>query len=338
MWLTFTKLCKISVTLLKEDSLPLLRHIASTNTFLLNHLCRGGSASTTGTLVPDVGGKTQLRNKLRGKWHVVTLQKASDYVDHDVLQERFHVIHYAGCAILFNKDTFYPDINVKSIYLHHTRRGLPGQVVEGEQGWVLQGVLSRASFRRAAVSGPKFFTVLSLHINYIYAKKKGIAKKLILTLRAIMISQEVDLVAGDFNGTAWRCRSRDNLSTKDEAISDCALSSPPGPTPLWGPGSISNNWADVCGFFKPPGSQRFWRTNKHGAFSIPRKALGLRPNDQSCHHETWLHLDFVDWSNKWSNQAYYNGNTGLKERPADSSYRTQKRHISEVVSDHSLSS
>ena len=33
-----------------------------------------------------------------------------------------------------------------------------------------------------------------------------------------MISQEVDLVAGDFNGTAWRCRSRDNLSTIDEAL------------------------------------------------------------------------------------------------------------------------
>ena len=51
---------------------------------------------------------------------------------------------------------------------------------------------------------------------------------------------------------------------------------------------------DVCGFLKPPVSQRFWRVNKHGAFSIPRKHLGLRPSDQSCHHETWLHLDFVD--------------------------------------------
>ena len=186
------------------------------------------------------------------KWHVVTLQEASDYVEHDILQERFHVTHFAGCATLFNKDTFYPDISVKSIYLHDTRRGLPDQIIEGEQGWVLQGVLSRASFRRAAVSGQKFFTVLSLLIGNIYAKKKGIAKKLILTLRAIMISQEVDLVAGDFNGTAWRCRSRDNLSTIDEAFSDCALPTPPGPTPLWGPGSIPNNWADVCGFLNHP--------------------------------------------------------------------------------------
>ena len=95
------------------------------------------------------------------KWHIVTLQEASDYVDHDILQERFHVTHYAGCAILFNKDTFYPDISVKSIYLHDTRRGLQDQIIEGGQGWILQGVLSRASFRRAAVSGQKFFTVLS---------------------------------------------------------------------------------------------------------------------------------------------------------------------------------
>ena len=103
-------------------------------------------------------------------------------------------------------------------------------------------VLSRASFRQSPVSGQKLFTVLSLHISNIYAKNKGIAKKLILTIRAIMISQQVDLVADDFNGTAWRCRSRDNLSTTDEALTDCALPTPPGPTDLWGPGSIPDNW------------------------------------------------------------------------------------------------
>ena len=61
-----------------------------------------------------------------------------------------------------------------------------------------------------------------------------------------------------------------------------------GSTPLWGPGSIPDNWTDVCDFLKHPGSQLFWKVNKHGAFSIPRQALGLRANDQSCHHETWL--------------------------------------------------
>ena len=154
----------------------------------------------------------------------------------------------------------------------------------------------------------KVFTVLSLHISNIYAKKKGTAKKIIQTIRALMISQNIDLVAGDFNGTSWRCRSRDNISTHDEIFSDCALLTPPSPTPLWGPGSIPNNWADVCGFLKPPGSQRFWKVNKQGAFSVPRKVLGLRPNDQSCHHETWLHLQFVEWSNEWNHRTFASRN------------------------------
>ena len=37
-------------------------------------------------------------------------------------------------------------------------------------------------------------------------RNKGIAKKIIQTIRAMM-SQDIDLVAGDFNGTAWGCRS-----------------------------------------------------------------------------------------------------------------------------------
>ena len=101
-----------------------------------------------------------------------------------------------------------------------------------------------------------------------------------------MISQQVDLLAGDFNGTAWRCRSRGNLSTVDDAFLDSALPIPPGPTLLWGLGSIPNLWADVCGFLEPPDSDGFWKVRKHGAFSFPRETLGLRLTDLSCHHET----------------------------------------------------
>ena len=180
--------------------------------------------------------------------------------------------------------------------------------------------------------------MLSLHISHIYAKKRGIAKKLILTIRAIMIGQQVDVVAGDFNGTAWRCSNRDNISTIDEAFADCASAMPPGPTPLWGPGSIPNNWADVCGFLEPPGSDRYWKVRMHGAFSIPRKALGLRPNDESCHHETWLHLDFVDWRNTQSQHDEHDRRIFRRERPAACSYGHQKRRKIEVMSDHSLSS
>ena len=127
-------------------------------------------------------------------------------------------------------------------------------------------------------------------------------------------------------------------STIDEAFTDCALPTPPGRTPLWGPGSIPDMWADVCGFLKPPGSDRYWKVRTHGAFSIPRTALGLRPTDQSCHHETWLHLDFVDWRNTWEPQGEHSRHISLKERPASFHHGQQIRRMSEVTSDHSLSS
>ena len=66
---------------------------------------------------PRRGKEDAFEKQIAGKWHILTLQEASDYVDHDIPRERFHVTHFAGCAILFNKDTFYPDTSVKSIYL-----------------------------------------------------------------------------------------------------------------------------------------------------------------------------------------------------------------------------
>ena len=52
-------------------------------------------------------GKEDAFEKIAGRWHVITLQEATEYTDHDILTDRFHVTHYAVCAILFNKDTFY---------------------------------------------------------------------------------------------------------------------------------------------------------------------------------------------------------------------------------------
>ena len=79
---------------------------------------------------PRRGKENAFDRQIAGRWHVITLQEASEYVDHDILTGRFHVTHYAGCAILFYKDTFHTNIDVKSIHLHDTRRDLPDQVME----------------------------------------------------------------------------------------------------------------------------------------------------------------------------------------------------------------
>ena len=154
--------------------------------------------------------------------------------------------HYGGCALLYSKDTFYPNIDVKSIYFHDTRRDLPDQVTEEDQGWFVQVVLSRASCRRPPVGCQHTFTVMSLHHEAISTPKRTeYCENVHPQFRAITVGQQIDLVAGDFHGTAWRRSNRDNISTVDEAFADCASPSPPGPTPLWRPGSIPNNWADV---------------------------------------------------------------------------------------------
>ena len=70
-----------------------------------------------------------------------------------------------------------PNVDVKSIYLHDTRRELPDQVMEEEQGWVMQGVLARVSFRRPPLSGQKTFTVLFLHISKYPLQENGVLRK-----------------------------------------------------------------------------------------------------------------------------------------------------------------
>ena len=81
-----------------------------------------------------------------------------------------------------------------------------------------------------------FFSMLSLHINNQFAKKRGIGKKSLLTIRAVMLQELVDLVAGEFNGAAWRRQcggDRKLTSIIEEAFADTNLPVPPGPPPLW---------------------------------------------------------------------------------------------------------
>ena len=54
-----------------------------------------------------------------------------------------------------------------------------------------------------------------------FAKKRGIGEKLLRTIRAVILEEHEDLVAGDFNGAAWnRQRSTGRLSIIEEAFAD----------------------------------------------------------------------------------------------------------------------
>ena len=165
-----------------------------------------------------------------------------------------HTVPIMLVVVLFNKDNFHSDITVESIYFHDNRNGQHQAVREGQSqsGWVLQAVISRASFCRIPRNGKPFFTMMSLYINITCAKNRGIAKNLLLAVRIFLRQQQVDSVAGDFNGAAWRRQSGSDprhISIIDETFVNTNLLVPPDPKPLWRPGGVSGEWSDVCGFF-----------------------------------------------------------------------------------------
>ena len=50
-----------------------------------------------------------------------------------------------------------------------------------------------------------------------------------LDVSHIMIGQQTDVVAGDINGTAWRCSTRDTISTLDESFCRLCVANAAGP-------------------------------------------------------------------------------------------------------------
>ena len=47
---------------------------------------------------PRRGKEDAFEKQIAGKWHLITLQKASDYVEHEILHERLHVTHFCGLS------------------------------------------------------------------------------------------------------------------------------------------------------------------------------------------------------------------------------------------------
>ena len=74
------------------------------------------------------------------------------------------------------------------------------------------------------------------------------------------------MVAGDFNGAAWRKKNGDDQQ-RDSTIESSNIDGERG----------------------------------HGAFEINRDVLGIRLTDQSCHHEAWIHLSHA---NAWLLDRY----------------------------------
>ena len=71
---------------------------------------------------PRRGTPGAFERHIARKWHVIASQEAIEYLQHETLANHYHISHFARCAVLFNKDTFYPDAWVSSVYIHDTKK------------------------------------------------------------------------------------------------------------------------------------------------------------------------------------------------------------------------
>ena len=314
---------RFSRSITKGDLLHLLTQTVSTNIFLLNHVCRRDSASTTGTLGPDVEKKMPSKNRLQGGGISLPCRRRPNMLIMTFLQVgstwpivqavRFSSVRTPSIPTsMSNLSTFMTQDETCQIkswkgnrdgsckVFFHVPHFVDHQWAARSPSQCFLYISATSTPRRKASPRSSF----SLFVPSWFLKKLTWLQVISMVMRSDVAAETASV-----------------LLTKPLLT---ALPTPPGPTPLWWPGSIPDNWADVCGFLKPPGSHRFWKVHKHGAFSIPRKTLGLRPTDQSYHHETWRHLDFVEWSNRRSKQDDCDRHISLKERLAACSHGTQE--------------
>ena len=91
-------------------------------------------------LGPRHGRPGSIEEHIAGEWHIVASQEAIEYLQHECFMNHFYITHFAGCAVLFNKDTIHSDVRVNSVYIHDTRTRQQQVVKEAQSGWVLQAV------------------------------------------------------------------------------------------------------------------------------------------------------------------------------------------------------
>ena len=271
-----------------EDTIHFLRHTASKTTCLIVRLCKSDTASTAGSDYFDVEKKVLLRTQTEVKWHVITLHEAIEYVPRDSLQRMRDFPQQRHLNLMLSPFTF---LKPGAIYLFKWWK-------EGNEGWIMQGVLSRASFHRPPLAARKL-AVLSLPTSHIYHHKTGFCNKKV---------HLHDPCHHDWSTDGFCCMwfqwDSVAVSTIEKAFADCSLPTPLGPHHCGDPDRFqttgvtcvvsSNSLIHIglgrCDFM---------------VLSPSHAKLGLRPTDESCHHETWLHLDFVNCRKTQSHHDEY---------------------------------
>ena len=201
-------------------------------------------------------------------------------------------------------------------------------VTEGESGWVMQSVVSKAAFRRQPRDGQQTFTVMSWHITTFFQEA---------WVREEASPHYPSHNAGRARGAAWR--KSDGSNTQPSGILEGAFtdrfSNATRPHRCGAQEQCQVNGL-MFGFVNLPNLCDEWKVRQHRGFTIPRDTVGLRPRDQSCLHEMWLPWTLSAINLLSCPEEIMCNVSSSRKCPALT--RLQKRGRYDDGSDHSLSS
>ena len=181
-------------------------------------------------------------------------------------EQQFNNTLGADQLIQRNKSTFEP--NEGKIQKPEVPRG------EGE-------------FQEAPKQDINTLTVVSTHLSNTTAKRRDVAKGLMGQLRKVAEENCADIMAGDFNSSAYRERGKAGVSFIEETWEETLLLPPPGVVPMWGQMKESG---DCCGFIIMKKSEPSWRVAKRGCFQLNKDKMQMKATDQAAHFSVYIHL------------------------------------------------
>ena len=73
----------------------------------------------------NMGSQGRLKSTLQANGTSLRCRKQSNTFITSASRTHFDVTHFAGCAVLFNKDTFHSDVKVNSVYIHEMGNNKP---------------------------------------------------------------------------------------------------------------------------------------------------------------------------------------------------------------------
>ena len=119
---------------------------------------------------PRRGREGAIEKQIAGKWHTITLQEAIEYVDYELLTNRFHVTHHGGCA-----DTRYDMLkDPRRTRLHGTRCTQRRETRLREQVGQIRGSVQAKDNREASKALPQEMAIhLRCHAKCAERRKTG---------------------------------------------------------------------------------------------------------------------------------------------------------------------